>query len=36
MQTYVPSAFSEAYHWWIRDRATKEERMKYQKEVGPE
>jgi hypothetical protein len=36
MQTYVPSAFSDEYHWWIRDGRTKEERMSYQKEVGPE
>jgi hypothetical protein len=36
MQTYVPSAFSDEYHWWIRERRPKEERMPYQKEVGPE
>jgi hypothetical protein len=35
MQTYIPSAFSDEYHWWIRDRRMKEERMPYQKEVGP-
>jgi hypothetical protein len=36
MQTYVPSAFSDEYHWWIRERRAKEGDMAYQKEVGPE
>jgi hypothetical protein len=36
MQTYVPSVYSDQYHWWILDKRHKDERMPYQKEVGPE
>jgi hypothetical protein len=36
MQTYIPSASSDEYHWWMRISHTDEKMMVYQKNVGYE